>query len=390
MGSLTTPSEECRVCGDTRFVVFDAYRRFRRVTSDCRAFRSGGELRLCRACGTVQKKVTEQWLAEIVEIYRDYAAYYQSEGEEQAVFDPRTHCMRPRSEIVLERLIESVALEGGSAALDIGCGTGVTLKALSRFFPTCRLYGHDLDRRNEERLRSIPNFEQLYTCNLEDIPECFDLVILSHVLEHFPEPLEILRVLLGKLRKKARLLIQVCDVERNPFDLLVADHLMHFSAKSLRRIVETAGYHVELLATDWVAKELTCVARIEGTPAAADKSDLDATDAASRVSEALDWLQRFLRAAEEAAECNRSMGIFGTSVAATWLASSLSGRYDFFVDEDPGRIGRLHLGKPILPPNKVPAGSSVFLALALEVAHAVAQRLRGARFRLVEPPPFND
>ena len=47
-------------------------------------------------------------------------------------------------------------------------------------------------------------------------------------------------------------------------------------------------------------------------------------------------------------------GIFGTSVAATWLASGLGDAVKFLVDEDPVRDGRLHLGRPIPRPEQVP------------------------------------
>jgi len=388
MVEVTASGRECRVCGEARFVVFDTYAALPRITSDCRPFRSGGELRLCCSCGAVQKIATARWLAEIAEIYREYTPYYQSEGAEQAVFDSHARRLRPRSEILIERLALAVPLREQGAVLDIGCGTGATLRALSGLLPGYRLYGQDLDRRNEKRLQAIPNFVELYTCNLRELTRRFDIATLIHALEHFPDPLELLRTVRDRLDECGVLLIEVCDVERNPFDLLIADHLMHFSARTLRRIVENAGFRVATVATDWVEKELSCVAQ----PASEVSREPDArepTDIAATVSRNLDWLQRMIAIARQAAERYGNIGIFGTSIAGTWLAGSIPGGYGFFVDEDPNRIGRRHLGKPILAPHQIPENAAVVLALAPLVARTIRERLHHLPVVFIEPPAFD-
>ena len=68
-----------------------------------------------------------------------------------------------------------------------------------------------------------------------------------------------------------------------------------------------------------------------------------------------------------------SFGLFGTSIAATWLCGELDAAVRFFVDEDPHRIGQTHLGRPVYSPEQVPPGSAVYLALTPEVAAAVQQ-----------------
>ena len=46
--------------------------------------------------------------------------------------------------------------------------------------------------------------------------------------------------------------------------------------------------------------------------------------------------------------------MFVTAVAGTWLAGSLGGMAAFFVDEDPSRTGKHHVGLPVLAPQEVP------------------------------------
>jgi hypothetical protein len=80
-----------------------------------------------------------------------------------------------------------------------------------------------------------------------------------------------------------------------------------------------------------------------------------------------------------------NFGIFGTSVAATWLAGDLGDAVEFFVDEDPARQGRRHLGRPIYAPQQVPKGASVYLAFVAQVSSAIAQRLGALPIRFASP-----
>lgn len=86
------------------------------------------------------------------------------------------------------------------------------------------------------------------------------------------------------------------------------------------------------------------------------------------------WLNGMLVHARASAG-GTPFGIFGTSVAATWLAGGLGDAVKFFVDEDPGREGRSHLGRPILKPAEIPPGAVVYLAFVREVADEVRRRL---------------
>jgi hypothetical protein len=88
----------------------------------------------------------------------------------------------------------------------------------------------------------------------------------------------------------------------------------------------------------------------------------------------LDWLNSVRTAAREISQ--RPLGIFGTSIAGTWLYGEVRDRVSFFVDEDPRRAGKTHLGVPIVLPCHAPAGGSIFVALPDPLATTVSERLR--------------
>ena len=93
-----------------------------------------------------------------------------------------------------------------------------------------------------------------------------------------------------------------------------------------------------------------------------------------RTIDDINWLTLMLAEAKKQSSSD-SFGIFGTSVAATWIAGELGNEVDFFVDEDPGSKGKTHLSRPILTPDQVPQNSTVFLAFIPQVAKNILQRL---------------
>jgi hypothetical protein len=97
--------------------------------------------------------------------------------------------------------------------------------------------------------------------------------------------------------------------------------------------------------------------------------------------EALGFLAALLEAAREL-RSQRPFGVFGTSIAGTWLYGGLEGDLDFWVEEDPSRIGRDYLGRPILAPDQAPPGSLVLIALAPALSSVLVDKFRRAQPRV--------
>lgn len=373
----------CQACGAEELRAVAEFPQLPRVTSDSKPFPGGGRLFVCERCAMVQKIVDADWLREIGEIYRGYEMYHQSASNDQAVFDPVSGRPSGRCEVLARRLLESGVLPRSGTLLDVGAGSGAMLAAFSAASDDWKLFGLDLDDRKEQALRTIPRFERLFTVPPEQLSQEFDLVTLVHSLEHFTDPL----TMLGKLRERitpgGRLFIQVNDVDRTPFDLIVADHLCHFTPRSLAYLVARAGLGVGTASTDWVRKEISLLAVPDPQPP--EPAHDDPREMISRIEADVAWLRSMLGHARKLAGSGR-FGIFGTSVAATWLAGGLGDALEFFVDEDPAREGRSHLGRPILRPEQVPPGAVVYLAFAREVSGAISRRLAGLPVIFALPP----
>jgi hypothetical protein len=229
--------------------------------------------------------------------------------------------------------------------------------------------------------------EQFFSCELEKIPGPFDFVSLIHVLEHIENPVPFLKKI-AALAPQGVLLIEIPFFRDNPYELLIADHATHYTPDTLARILERAGYSVQSLHTDWILKEISAVA----VPAAAAPATKDVDPVKERASAAgaVEFLGRVKNKAAEIRAQSKTFGVFGTSIGGTWLYAELEGKLDFFVDEDPSRIGKKHLEIAIISPAQVPDGAAVFMPLAERVARDVSARLqppsRGAYHFLPSSP----
>jgi SAM-dependent methyltransferase len=384
MTPMTCPPSSCHVCGATRLTPLPAYAAMPRVSSDCRPVAVGGALWVCEACGTAQKPATPEFLADIGAIYAAYDVYYQGGGAEQIVFDAEAGEGVRRSALLSGRIAATGLLPASGSVIDIGCGNGAFLRALGQRLPEWDLYGLELDDRNLAVMRDIPRFAGLRIADATKLEGTYALITMIHALEHFTDPFAALVALRGNLGQDGILFIEVPNVAENPFDLTIADHATHFTPATLESLLIRAGLEPLRFETGWVKKELSVLAR----PARGPVEPRQKADPPGLVAAQLAWLDATLAATREAAARGGTFGMFGTSIAATWLAGALAERIAFHVDEDTSRQGRDFFGKPVLAPESVPAGAVVFLAVAPAVAEAIAPRLRRLGLDPVLPPPL--
>lgn len=363
----------CHVCGAKTLKIHEGYRSLNRVTSDCKPWPAGGELAVCKECGSVQTLITPQWQNEIQQIYREYTIYHQSGGTEQSIFDQKTGKPMPRSARLLEEVIQGIKLPNTGKLLDIGCGNGQLLKQASRLLSGWSLYGSEYDGKYESEVLKISGVKGHFIGAIEDIQDKFDIITLVHVLEHIPNPRETLNKVWEKLNEGGILIVDVPDFTRNPFIMLVADHCTHFSTEYASELLKSCGFQIEKATGDWIPKESVVVARKTGTrkenPMKPDQKTMDSA------KQNVEWLTQLCSEAKKAAT-QSPFGIFGTSIGATFLKSHLNGKVQFFLDEDPHRVGKTHLGLPIHHPTNAPSGSHVFLPLAPMVTQTVLKRLQ--------------
>jgi SAM-dependent methyltransferase len=384
MTTSTSTEFPCQVCGGKDLDLQSGFETLPRVTSDCKPWPAGGTLALCPDCGGIQKLPDAEWLHEVRRIYGSYEIYHLSGGAEQIVFTATDGAASPRSRVLVDFISRTIDLPAKGKLIDIGCGNGAALANFSKLLPQWELYGNELSARALGRLREIPNFVALYdTADLEKVPGRYDLVSMIHSLEHMPSPLTTLTKLARLLDPNGVLFIEVPDIDSSPFDLVVADHLCHFSADTLRHLAARAGLLPTSLTTKVLDKEITFLGRLGSEVALRP----DPGAGLRKLRATLSWLHAVLDQGR-VLSTKGNFGIFGTSISGMWLYGAVGDAVDFFVDEDPARIGHRYDGKPILSPQEVPADATVYVPLTPTVSAKVVARMAGLAARFVPPPQW--
>jgi len=349
------------------------------VTSDCRPWRDEIRILVCPTCGAVQAPIDEGWRRSVQSIYRDYDTYAAAGGEEQKVTGADAEGMSARSRVIVERLASLGTVPASGEILDVGCGRGAFLREFGRQFPGWALSGTEFDDRNLGDLQSLPKWKHLQTVGFEDLVGQYDVISMIHVLEHIEDPVACLAALRKRACSGALLLVQVPDWTENPFALAITDHATHFTSGVLQQVARGAGWEPVNLPSHIVPKELTLLARAADT-GGGSAGEVDET-AEMRLKERLVWLRGVKHQAQQIRAGSDNFGIFGTAVAGSWLAGACSIKVDFFVDEDPNRIGGKHLGIPILSPSDAPPGADVFVGMAPAVSKRLTEKYSSAPAR---------
>ena len=145
----------------------------------------------------------------------------------------------------------------GGRALDIGCGSGIYLSFLRRH--GWEVAGVDLSPAAAEAARTGFGIE-VFPGPVEEAPfapESFDHIQMSHVIEHLPDPAATMKHVARLLRPGGTLYVETPNLESfgrrtcGPywFSWDTPRHLFLFSAPTLRRVLEPAGFRVTRMST---------------------------------------------------------------------------------------------------------------------------------------------
>ncbi len=362
----------------------DGFEKLARATSDCRPWPKGGGLAVCGGCGFVQKVVNGNFRWECEQVYDAYEIYHQGDGAEQKIFLAVDGRSFSRSERLLRSVLPQLNMPPVARVLDVGCGNGSLLRVLSDLKPNWRLAGFEINGRHETVVSNIDGVEAFYSGNLNDIPGEYDIVFMIHTLEHVIDPFSFLCDLRKKIASRGTLLIHIPDYQSNPFDLIICDHVSHFSPASIERLIHAAGFDT-VVSAEIIHKERTLLAvntdRLQKEQPICEEERFDF----SRAMRMLKWLEQCVDRARNL-QNRKNFGVFGTAIASAWLFSSLGSGIDFFVEEDPCRTNRLFLGLPVYSPGELRAVSQVFLPFPFTIAAQIKNRLKSCNGEFHMPP----
>ena len=252
----------------------------------------------------------------------------------------------------MDNQLQSIVLNwipNQSKVVDFGCGDGQLLRGLKNVFPATKLYG--IDQTESFRAYIENELEATFLYNLSDVSECFDVISMVHVLEHLIDPLVVLNEIKASLSSTGKLFIQVPSYQKNPFDLLIYDHATFFSCKSLKCLLETAGFMILEINEDWVSKEISAICSVSEVEKVNEYATEIKCDVKNILFEHEKYLTSIIIEARDKICANEKVKVFGSSIGACWLAAEVGiDSVSCFLDEDTNRSGGKLFGLPIRNP----------------------------------------
>ncbi len=281
------------------------------------------ELYFCRNCGLVFNAAFERALMSYDE---GYTAYIPS-----AVF---ADYYRETAEFLNQKF----SLENGFV-IDIACGKGEFLTALTKMFPTVRGLGID------------PSFEAGKlppSVNLEFISDVFRekyitekpaLVLCRHAFDQIENPLDFLKSIRRSLANydKVPFFIEVGDLkwilENRSFADFCYERCSFFTAESLKNILRLAGLTVEKIEKAFGSQYLWVYGRIDSDGRAAAADDLNFTDDAQTGEKLTSYSageQHLINEMKAKLQAAKSEGL----ITAVWGMATKGVVFSSLIDED--------------------------------------------------------
>ncbi len=198
---------------------------------------------LCKCCGLgVQSpRPTEEALQRFYQA--DYRKLYRGTTKINQDYFLRSH---RRGQRIFEFLSDHGLRTTDSVVVEVGCGPGGILKVFQE--QGNDVWGCELDTQcvefsNEQGIPTLSGGAEA----LADVGVKADLIVLSHLLEHVPQPFEFMATLRDILTDKGLLYVEVPGV-RNPrtnfFDGVQVAHLYYYDLTTLQFVMGKAGFRL--------------------------------------------------------------------------------------------------------------------------------------------------
>ncbi len=356
--SLTKPvTSLCNICGVALDQPVYASDSPISVTSLCEIRREKIAVHFCHSCGHLQTVG-----------FKDLDAYYDedykilvSSTDEDQLYSQEGGRKIFRTEHQMRCILQKINIPSGARVLDYGCAKSSTLRALTQSRPDIIPHVFDVSDMYLPFWRDFihPDNWAVYQPKPE-WKESFDLITSFFALEHVADPVAFIKTVSNLLKPGGYFYFLVPNVYQNTADLVVADHVNHFSDASLHRLLESNGLALESIdsaahTSAWVVvaqkRPDTISARIES------KVIPDLHDQAVQMAAYWTSFGGRIREFEAQHSDHQKVAIYGSGFYGTFIASSLrdTSRVECFMDMNPHRHAHTLLDKPICSPEKLPA-----------------------------------
>ena len=251
----------CLSCNSENIISKNWFKNIKLVSSDTLPINyKFAKINICDECGLIQKKISHTYLKNIDKIYNNYKTFHQEKKKiGQSIFNSKGISLS-RSQIIFDYLFSKIKTNYKKFnILDYGCGSGINMIHLRKFMNKKNIFGYEKFFRKstiiEKYLLNKIYDDKIFKKNLK-----FDLIVSIFILEHVLDPREYFLKISNLLSDNGLLLLQVPDIENNPYDFTIYDHTFHFSQETLRKTLHENNFKIIYISNKVVKKEITCIA----------------------------------------------------------------------------------------------------------------------------------
>lgn len=353
------------------------------LTSLCE--RREGQVRVwrCTCCGHLRGEPLE-----------DERRYYQADyrilldhDEEDQIYEVRDSRITYRTDHQVRTLLDRVSLPRGARLLDYGCAKGSMPARLLALRPDLQVHLFDVSAMYREHwARLVPDDRQAVDETPAEWRGRFDVVTSFFALEHITEPAATVRKVADLLSDRGTFYGIVPDTFGNVADLVVIDHVNHFTRASLHRLLRDAGFTSVEIEDRAHRGALVFRASRSGAPTAPPDAATEADQAAQLAAH---WrgMNQWIRDAEAALH-DRPLAVYGSGFYGAYILTTLrdAGRVRCVLDASPFRQGKQLFGVPILAPEAMPKDvHDLLVGLNPAIARSAVAEMAWLQGRAVRP-----
>lgn len=347
--------QTCNVCGADAFEPVYRSRGASCLTSLCQLRSGRVEVFFCSDCGHIGTTA----LADVEEFYEsDYRILINSADEDQ-IYETVGDTIIYRTDHQMKVFKDKVALVPDIRLLDYGSAKAEMSRRLKSEAPRLDVHLFDVSRMY------LSFWDQFTTTDRQAIHRTppdwngrFDIVTSYFAFEHIPEPAKAARHVASLLKPYGVFYAIVPDTFGNVADLIVADHVNHFTVASLTRLLADAGFgEIEIDAASHRGAFVVTAVKGMAPPAPVARHEIEALR--RRVVDLAGYWDAAgtrLAAAEAAAPAGARAAIYGAGFYGAFIYASLA-RPDAvacFLDRNPHQQGRALFDVPIVAPENLP------------------------------------
>jgi len=343
----------CNVCdAPLGQAIFDA-QTHQALTSLCELREGRARVWACSRCGHLRGEA----LPDTREYYAsDYRILLDQDDEDQ-IYTAEGDKIVYRTEHQALTLLDKLSLPPGALLLDYGCAKASTPKRLLSHRPDLQVHLFDVSEMYRAHWGRFTSPER---CAVHDTPpqweHHFDAVTSFFALEHIPEPRATVAHISKLLDDDGVFYGVVPDTFGNVADFVVIDHVNHFTAPSLHRLLRDSGFREIAIDSGAHRGALVFTARKTGS-STPDMDPKEALASAHGLARYWSGLNERVRSAESASQgapaAIYGSGFYGAYIASTLMQPTL---LECFLDRSPFQQGKTLFGKPVLAPEQLPRG----------------------------------